>query len=247
MSQRQIHTLKIMANNRVKFVRFAHATTSELRSFAVLYARRYGERVQITILRHGKPDFLWERIVRGSEVKALQQTYNASGIIDNPPPELQTFAEQYNFVVSSDLLRSVQSAKAVGASAIHLSGADFREMGIPCFDSVSIKLPIKLWVVILRVLWVLGYSKNTESFSAAKRRAKLVSEILAGLACKHISVLFVGHGTLNYFVAKELLANGWVGPSNPGTKHWEFGTYHPIREAVGSIPTTQNNLVSPPT
>jgi hypothetical protein len=29
------------ANNRVKFIRFAHATASELRSFAALYAGRY--------------------------------------------------------------------------------------------------------------------------------------------------------------------------------------------------------------
>ena len=29
-----------MANNRVKFIRFAHATTSELRSFVALYAER---------------------------------------------------------------------------------------------------------------------------------------------------------------------------------------------------------------
>lgn len=29
------------SNNRVKFIRFAHATASELRSFAALYAERW--------------------------------------------------------------------------------------------------------------------------------------------------------------------------------------------------------------
>ena len=69
--------------------------------------------MKITILRHGKPDFVWKQIVKGSEVKDLQEIYNASGIIDNPPPELQKFAEQHNFVVCSDLPRSVQSARAI--------------------------------------------------------------------------------------------------------------------------------------
>jgi broad specificity phosphatase PhoE len=181
--------------------------------------------VQITLLRHGKPDFVWNRVIRGSEVKHLQKQYDASGIIDNPPLELQRFAEQHNCVVCSDFPRSIQSATALGASTIHLSDEEFREISIPCFDNVSMKLPIKLWVVILRVLWLFGFSKNTESISAVKHRARRVSEKLVELAHKHNSVLFVGHGTLNHFVAKELLANAWLGPSTPGRKHWEFGIY----------------------
>jgi hypothetical protein len=35
----------------------------------------------------------------------------------------------------------------------------------------------------------------------------------------------IGHGFLNHHVAKELLVNNWMGPSNPGRKYWEFGTY----------------------
>jgi hypothetical protein len=98
-------------------------------------------------------------------------------------------------------------------------------MNLPYFDRAPIRLPLKLWVVMLRSLWFLGFSKNTESLLKARARAKVASNMLVELATKHESVLLVGHGFLNHYVAKELLAVNWVGPKSPGKKYWEFGTY----------------------
>ena len=181
--------------------------------------------MKITILRHGKPEFDWARSVKGNEIRILEKAYDAAGIADTPPKESQNLSDQHNYIVCSDLPRSLQSAQAIGVTTIHLSDSTFREMNIPYFDNVSISLPIKLWVPILRGLWFLGFSKNTESISAAKYRAKLASEILVGLATEHQSVLFVGHGFLNHYIAKELLSKNWLGPSSPGKKYWEFGAY----------------------
>lgn len=181
--------------------------------------------MQITILRHGQPEFKWERSVKGTEIRNLVKAYDSAGIIGSPSEEAQNLAGHHNCVVCSDLPRSLQSARAIGATTIHLSDPVFRETNIPYFDNVSIKLPIKLWVVILRGLWFLGFSKNTESISVAKYRAKLASEKLIELSSKHHSVLLVGHGFLNHYIAQELLANNWLGSSSPGKKYWEFGTY----------------------
>lgn len=183
------------------------------------------KRVQITILRHGKPEFEWERYARGSEIRSLVKIYDSAGIIGNPSAESLNLAGQHDYVVCSDLPRSLQSASAIGATTVHLSDSVFREMNIPYFDNLSITLPIRLWAVVLRGLWFLGFSKNTESITEAKYRAKLASEKLIELAAEHHSVLLVGHGFLNHYVAKELLANNWKGPSTPGKKYWEFSTY----------------------
>ena len=181
--------------------------------------------MQITILRHGKPEFEWGRSVKGDELRSLEKAYDTAGIIGKPPQKSENLAAQHNYIVCSDLPRSLQSAKAIGATTIHLSAPVFREMNIPYFDNVSIKLPIKLWAVMLRGLWFLGFSKNAESISLAKNRAKIASKKLVELAAKHQSVLFVGHGFLNHYIAKELLANNWLGPVNPGKNYWEFGVY----------------------
>ncbi len=171
------------------------------------------------------PEFEWERSVKGTEIENLAKAYDSAGVIRSPSEESKKLANQHKVVVCSDLPRSLQSAKAIGVTKIHLSDPIFREMNIPYFDNVSITLPIKLWVAILRGLWFLGFSKNTESISEAKQRAKLASEKLMDLATKHHSVLLVGHGFLNHYIAKELLANNWLGSSSPGKKYWEFGTY----------------------
>ncbi|MCG7869737.1 MAG: hypothetical protein JAY74_25630, partial [Candidatus Thiodiazotropha taylori] len=68
--------------------------------------------MRITLLRHGSPDFEWQRKVRGSEFKALEQEYDNATINDRPPMDSVEQASQHLFVVCSDLNRSVDSAAA---------------------------------------------------------------------------------------------------------------------------------------
>lgn len=181
--------------------------------------------MQITIVRHGKPDFNWKRSVKENELGNLVKDYDAAGIIDLPPENLKSLVNQHNYIVCSNLPRSIQSAKAIGARKIHLSDSIFKEMSIPHLNQMKIKLPVKVWAVLLRVLWFIGFSKNTESISIAKNRAKQAAQKLIELANKHESILLVGHGFTNHYIAKELLANNWAGSSSPGKKYWEFGVY----------------------
>lgn len=181
--------------------------------------------MRITIIRHGKPDFEWHRKVGGSDFRSLERAYDSAGIVGMPPEESRMLMSHHEIIVCSDLPRSIQSAQALGATAIHYTSPIFREMNLPYFDRLPLNLPLKYWVVVLRTLWVLGFSKNTESFSKARSRAKKASIILTELAAEHGSVLFVGHGFLNHYVAKALLAANWDGPSSPGKKYWGFGTY----------------------
>ncbi|MEJ2612838.1 MAG: phosphoglycerate mutase family protein [Candidatus Thiodiazotropha sp.] len=196
--------------------------TRDLVNIAVMFRKN---EVRITILRHGKPDFEWERSVRGSDFRWLESAYESAGIVGTPPKILDRLVDSHNVVICSDLPRSIESTKALGAKTIHVSSPIFREMNLPYFNEVSVKLPLKLWVIFLRSAWFLGFSRNTESFSSAKSRAKEASNQLVELAAQHNSVLFIGHGFLNHYVAKELIANNWVGPRTPGKKYWEYGTY----------------------
>ncbi len=181
--------------------------------------------MKITIMRHGRPAFDWEISVKGSDFKSLESAYDTAGISDTPAEDILSNIGNHNFIVCSNLPRSLESAKAIGVSTVHLSSDLFREMNLPYFDRVPVKLPLKLWVTILRSLWFMGFSKNTESITTAKARAKIAAIKLADLAVTHNSVLLVGHGFLNHYVAKHLLANNWKGPSSPGNKYWEYGTY----------------------
>jgi len=92
-----------------------------------------------------------------------------------------------------------------------------------------LKLSPKFWAVFFRILWLLGYSRNSETYSEAKNRAVDAAKVLTELANEYEKVIFVGHGVFNRILAKELRKTGWAGPRNPGSKHWGFGIYETHR------------------
>ncbi len=54
----------------------------------------------------------------------------------------------------------------------------------------------------------------------------MATDKLIEIAEKHESILFVGHGFINHFIAKELKRRGWTGPKKSPREHWEFSTYN---------------------
>jgi len=87
-------------------------------------------------------------------------------------------------------------------------------------------MSLDTWGILLRCMSVIGFSRNGESLSMAKKRAQVAASTLIDVAHEHQSVLLVGHGFVNYFIAQELLARNWVGPSKPGSGYWEYGIYN---------------------
>lgn len=122
-------------------------------------------------------------------------------------------------------VHSIQSAKALVADKSVESEPLFREMGLPYSNWHFLRLSLNLWVVIFRLLWLSGYSNNTESLQQGKYRSVNAANKLISLAKKHGSVMLVGHGFTNRFIAKVLLSLGWLGPKVPGYKCWGYGVY----------------------
>lgn len=184
--------------------------------------------MKITLIRHGKPAFELSGNAQAKDLRNLAKSYDASGIIDEPPGKAIEAAKGHNMVICSDLTRSLESAESLGCPEIHLEESIFREIAIPHFSNGSMTLPISVWIVVLRSLWLLGFSKNGESFGNARYRAKQAAQKLIQLATQYENILLVGHGFINYFIAKELLANKWEGPSTPGRGYWEYSVYRSI-------------------
>lgn len=183
--------------------------------------------MKIVLLRHGKPDIPEFGKLRASEILRWIESYNSAGIMKDHQPsrEAVEIANNCNAVVCSDLPRSVESAEALRIKGVNHIEPVFREMGLPYANWPSPKLSSSVWAALFRILWFLGYSSNAESLRAAKLRASSGANRLKEIAYNNDSVLLVGHGFVNRFIAKELLSNGWQGPANPGKKYWEFGVY----------------------
>ena len=181
--------------------------------------------MRIILLRHGKPVFELKGYVRGSDLGRVAKSYELSGIVGSPPIESISAIQGSRIVVCSHLLRSIESATALGCSEVHAKDPLFCETPIPYFDGRFITMPITAWTVLLRIMWIFGFSKNGESLIDARKRAEKATERLIELAETHQNVLLVGHGFINHFIAQELKRRGWLGPSRPSSGFWGYGIY----------------------
>jgi len=183
--------------------------------------------MEIIVLRHGKPIIPSLTRIHPLAFAEWVNLYNASGLCSSSKPtsEAREIANKSNVVVCSKLPRSIESAEALNVKEINLTSSIFNEAGLPIPSIKYPSLSPKAWAVIFRILWVLGYSNNSESYKEAKLRAKEAANKLIELAELESSVLFVGHGVYNRMVANALKENGWSGPKSPGTKHWSYGVY----------------------
>ena len=184
--------------------------------------------MQIVLMRHGEPDIDKRLRLNALEFGAWVEKYNAAGVdtASQPPQAAIEKAQQCAFTVCSHLPRSVESAKTLGIGRSGLSDPMFREMDMPHAAWRFPKLSVLAWATIFRLAWVFGYSAGVESFQSAKERARRCAAHLARLACTHGTVLFVGHGSLNWFIAKYLKSMGWLCAEKPPRKYWEFSVFH---------------------
>ena len=180
--------------------------------------------MEIILLRHGEPELELKGSVSARKFKMLVKEYIQTGIKDSPPDKLKnTFSSHY--VVCSELRRSRQSAEKLGFKKIHISSDLFDETEIPHYDNSYFKLPVGIWLIYYRLIWLLGFNNNGESYSLAKKRAIKAVEKLIALAEENENLIIIGHGLMNRLIAKQLITEGWRGAVSPGKKYWEYGKY----------------------
>lgn len=163
------------------------------------------------------------------EFEEWVHSYNLSGVVeekDLPPSTLQKVAHAKVFI-TSDLKRSIESAKLLRNNVLVMTDTLFREVELPIPSTKlgNIKLNPQVWTAILRCLWFCGYSNRCESYKSAKERAKKAAVQLIEYAEEYHLVVFVGHGYFNLLLAKELLKRGWNGQKMKSTKHWSISSY----------------------
>ena len=184
--------------------------------------------LQIVLMRHGKPKIDMRLRLNAAEFGAWVEQYNAAGIDTEclPPQGAVAQAKQCAFTVCSNLPRSLESANALGVERIGNYSSMFREFDMPHAAWRFPNLSLQAWLVFFRLAWALGYSTNAESFKSAKARAHSCAEQLTDLASTHGTVLFVGHGSLNWFVTRYLKRMGWLSAERPPKKYWEHSVFY---------------------
>lgn len=177
--------------------------------------------MEIILMRHGKPRFRDAHKVAAHEMSRWIQRYDLSDISNDMPPEAsRVLARKARMTVSSSLPRAISSVTALNVEPEIVDDV-FREAELPVYLIPVVKLSPFSWVAFFRLIWFCGMSKETESFAMAKKRARRAADILVN----HASILMMGHGMMNQFIAKALTSLGWKERDRVGKGYWEAGVF----------------------
>lgn len=185
--------------------------------------------MEISLIRHGKSQLIENDRITFAEFKKWVEKYDFNGVFEEstyPVVTLEKVATA-KFVITSDLKRSLMSAKLLNPKIKTTSDPLFRETELPANPRIffNIKFKPRTWAVILRLLWFSGYSNQCESLSQARLRSKKAAQQLIDYANEYKSIVLVGHGFFNMLIAKKLRKEGWKGKRKVGAKYWNCTTY----------------------
>ena len=183
--------------------------------------------MEISLIRHGKSRLTENERVNSIEFMKWVEKYDHNGVYEEstyPSATLEKVASA-NIIVTSDLKRSIESARFLNPVSKIISDPLFRETQLPSKPSLHpyVKLKPSTWAIILRILWLSGYSDECESLAQAKIRASKASQLLIDYAYEYKSVALVGHGFFNMLIAKELQKKDWRSKGD-SKKHWNCQT-----------------------
>ncbi len=185
----------------------------------------HGQRILITLIRHGKPHGIDPGWRSSAGFASWLQVEGDRGIDLDDSSVGQALSSKWR-VYCSDLRRAIDSASHLTDPEIVCADPMFREAGLGALTAPGfIRLPIGAWTVLVRLAWFLRIVDGPESLEQARRRALIAAARLDADARKYRQVVVVGHGLFNGMVAAELRRLGWTGPRRPGHRYWESTTY----------------------
>ncbi|MFD2924413.1 histidine phosphatase family protein [Halobacillus naozhouensis] len=185
--------------------------------------------MEISLVRHGKSKHTENISITFTEYNQWVEKYDDSGVVEEefyPSISIEKMRKA-DVVVTSDLLRSIESAKLLQPGIQAISDPLFSEVALPTLPAnfPGLKLPPGIWTALLRCLWFGGYSKQCEPLRFVKLKAGRAAHKLIQYSEDNKSVVLVGHGLFNLFIARELRRNGWKSQSKQSTKHWDCLTF----------------------
>ena len=176
---------------------------------------------QIILIRHAKVNIDNSQTISSAALKNWVERYDVADIHFDSKPTQKTrvIVEGAGVIATSVLKRTIDSAKVLGVD-IYEKNAIFNEAKIPNVTIPFFKFKPKTWLIILRVLLLLGLGKKDASLKASKLQAEEAAGRLLELSNEFESVVLVGHGGMNWFIRKVLTKERWHLKEKPSNKNW---------------------------
>jgi broad specificity phosphatase PhoE len=179
---------------------------------------------RIHLIRHGQPACRPQPALSRKEYRRWVEAYDASGIIDLPPRSLVQWlgSAGVDQIISSALLRAVETAEALIGSGRLRSDPLFNEAGV-VITPIPFRLSSNAWTAFGRLAWVCGASAD-EAAARFRLRARTATDSLVGSASMTETAL-VGHGWMNRMIGRELRKRGFEIQHHSGSGYWSRTTF----------------------
>lgn len=182
--------------------------------------------MKIILIRHAEVDIDKSSLTYAFELKKWLDIYDHAQIKKDfiSKSEITEIFNSSDKIFCSRLRRSYDSVALYGKTPYEQNEL-FNEARLPYGNWGWVKLPLVLWAVIFRAMWLFGYKNNGESIKDAKIRAKKGASKLIESCKNGSSVTLLGHGLINKLIGKELLKQGWKIQGKMGNSNWAYGVF----------------------
>jgi len=182
--------------------------------------------MKIHLIRHAKPDVKNKFLVNSRELQQWVTNYNNSDIILNEKKILY-IKNKLNpnvLFISSTLVRAIKTAESIESGKSILTDSNFCEAALPILNLRKITLPLPLWLVILRLLWIFKFPFKGESYKETGKRAQTAASKLEDMANEYNEIALFGHGFFNRLIIRALVKNKWKLVGKKDMSHLGFST-----------------------
>ena len=163
----------------------------------------------IVLVRHGPSSHSFGGRCTRDGVAQSRVDYDLAGIQSSSPPpeELRRLATTAAAIVSSDLLRAVESARCLAGERPITASPLLRELPLD-IPRVPGRLPIGLWEALIHLKWAYDIARGRELAPAQHVRVQAAAEWLVGQAGES-TVLGVTHGVMRRSLSRHLATLRW--------------------------------------
>ncbi len=179
---------------------------------------------KIYLIRHAKVDIKNPGWGNSKAAHLYKKQYNRSPIrkfkVNEIKEKIENF-ETVDTVFCSPLKRATETASIIfGKDAVIKTDSVLAELDYPVIKFPAVQLPVKVWLLISRVTWMMGTNgKGKENYQRRKKELRVYSQKLMEYASTHEITIVVAHGMVNRELKMILKEQGW----KPGN-HYDFST-----------------------
>lgn len=167
------------------------------------------------------------KFLRGSEIIKFINDWNTCELssVNVVSREVGSVIHDADKCISSELKRSIESFRLLGVKEFE-SSTLLNEAALPHGFPDTIKLPLAIWGLLIRILWFSGYKKNVESYREFKERIRKAYNYVNTFANDFYNIAVIGHGLTNMQLKKEMRRDNWRHIENHGGHdYWSFDRF----------------------